>query len=372
MSPVARRTPDLDLGIREEWLLPAAEPAEARGGGRDDVRLLVQDLGSGAHGHGHFRDLPALLRPGDLLVVNRSRTLPASLPVQADRGRLRVHVARRLARGVYRVEVRSEDGTAPTDPPPPGARFRLETPEGRRLCLEVTGLASPRSRQVVVRTVPRASLMPWMLRLGDPIRYAHVPGRWPLAAYQTIFAGPAGSAEMPSAARPFTPRLLGDLRRRGVGLAVVTLHCGLSSEEVVGSLDEHELFPEPYVVPPATARAIAKTRAGGGRVVAVGTTVVRALESACAGGVVSAGRGDAGAVLRPGVRPCAVDGLITGLHAPRSSHLALLEAFIAPGPLRAAYLDAVARGYLWHEFGDVHLLLQRAVTATAAVCWTRR
>lgn len=351
--------PDLSLGIPEEMLLPATEPAEERGSGRDDVRLLVQDRDSGIHIHGRFPQLGRFLQAGDLLVLNRSGTLPASLPARLpDGSALRLHVAGRIAQGIYRVEARSADGLAPLDRVPPrGTQFLLTLPDGESLSLDVQSRADAASRQVVVRTAARRSLQPWMRRIGDPIRYAYVPRPWPLSAYQTAFAGPAGSSEMPSAGRPFTLSMLHALRRSGIGIAYLTLHCGLSSEEVRGSLDQHFLPAEPYHLPGETVRAIMRTRRAGGRVVAVGTTVVRALQSACADGDPRSGRGSATAVVRPGVRPCAVDGLLTGMHTPRSSHLALLEAFLPAPALRAAYLDAIAHGYLWHEFGDLHLIL---------------
>lgn len=349
----------LSLGIRDEWLRPAEEPPEIRGDGRDDVRLLVQDRSSGQFRHRHFRNIADELRPDDLLVLNRSGTLPASLPASAlDGSRLRLHVAARLGQGLYRVEARTEDGLHPwVAAPAPGSIFSLEVADKGTLMVQVLKKAHPASRQVIVGTARGQSLLPWMRRIGEPIRYAYVPNPWPLEQYQTVFATSVGSAEMPSAGRPFTRDMLRGLRRHGVQLAYLTLHCGLSSEEVEDSLDDHYLPDEPYTLPRATVRAIEETRARGGRVIAVSTTVVRTLQSACRDGVLLAGGGLAGAVLRPGIRPCAVDGLLTGMHTPRSSHLALLESFLPDRFLRPAYLDAIAQGYRWHEFGDMHLLL---------------
>ncbi len=352
---------DLDLGIRDEWLRAATEPPEARGASRDDVRLLLQDPKTGSFSHHHFRALPDLLREGDLLVINRSRTLPASLPIcAADGTPLRLHLAQRLAQGIYRAELRSEDGLHPLPAPAAGARFTLREQSLGTLVVQVLSRAHPASRQILVRTAGRRSLLPWMRLLGQPIRYAYVQGRWPLSAYQTIFAGPAGSAEMPSAARPLSREVLAGLKRRGVRLTFLTLHCGLSSEEVEEGIEGHYLPAEPYALPSATVQEIARATARGGRVIAVGTTVVRALQSACAGGALRPGRALAGALLRPGVRPCAVDALLTGMHAPKSSHLALLEAFVSAPLLRRAYLGAIAQGYRWHEFGDMHLILPDA------------
>ena len=370
MSAELRPPLDLDLGIREEWLQPAREPAEVRGAGRDDVRLLVQDRLTGAFAHHRFAELAEQLRPGDLLVVNRSGTLPASLPARTFGGApVRLHVAQRLGRGVYRAEVRTADGLHPSkDIPAARERLLLTDAQGGTLPLRVLGRAHPSSRQLLVRTPGRQSLAPWMLRAGRPIRYSYVGRDWPLSTYQTIFAGPLGSAEMPSAARPFTPATLRTLRERGVGIASLTLHCGLSSEEVEGRFAAHYLPPEPYVLPAAAVREIGRARARGGRVIAVGTTVVRTLQSACAEGAPRPGRGLAGAVLYPGVHTCGVGGLLTGLHAPRTSHLALLEAFVPAHALREAYLDAIREGYLWHEFGDMHLILPGA--RLSALCYS--
>lgn len=358
---VAKRElePDLDLGIAPERLWPATEPAEIRGGGRDDVRLLLQDTVTGRFSHHHFRELAALLEPGDLVVVNRSATLPAALPARDEAARpLRLHVARRLGTGLYLAEARSADGLQPAaGVPAVGERLQIGRAGEPGLGLRVVAHPAPSSRQIVVRTRGARSLRPWQSALGESIRYAYVPRAWPLEFYQTIFAGPPGSAEMPSAARPFTARTLADLRRRGVRIAYLTLHCGLSSEEVGDRLDGHFLPPEPYHLPAATVRAIADAHARGGRVIAVGTTVVRALVSATAGGSLRPGRGEAGAVVRPGTDLPFIDALLTGMHAPRTSHLALLETFIAPDALAPAYESAIAQGYLWHEFGDVHLLL---------------
>jgi S-adenosylmethionine:tRNA ribosyltransferase-isomerase len=181
-----------------------------------------------------------------------------------------------------------------------------------------------------------------------------VQGSWPIGMYQTVYAGPPGSAEMPSAGRPFSPDVLERLAHRGIGFATLTLHTGVSS------LEQHEApYAEEYTVPAATAAQVRAARAAGGRVIAVGTTVVRALESAA-----SVGQGEVIAahdwtdlVVTPrrGVRT--VDGLLTGLHEPRASHLQMLEAIAGRRHLERAYAAALAGDYLWHEFGDVHLIV---------------
>ena len=198
-----------------------------------------------------------------------------------------------------------------------------------------------------------APLLDHLAAHGAPIRYAHQPRPRPLADHQTVFARVPGSAEMPSAGRPFTARTLRDLRARGVAVAPIVLHTGVSSQE-----RGERPYPERYAVPAATAAAVAATRAAGGRVIAVGTTVTRALESAAgADGRVRPASGWTGLVITPERGARAVDGLITGWHEPDASHLLLLEAVAGRDLVARSYAAAVARGYRWHEFGDSHLLL---------------
>jgi len=195
--------------------------------------------------------------------------------------------------------------------------------------------------------------VPYLLRHGLPIRYSYVRRDWPLSFYQTVFATRPGSAEMPSASRPFTPEVVTQLAARGVLIAPLTLHTGVSSLEA-----DEDPYPEPYDVPPATARLVNHVRAHGARVIAGGTTVVRALETAALpDGSVAAAAGWTSHVVTPRTGVRAVDGLLTGLHEPRSSHLRMLAAFAGPELLSRCYQEAIAAGYLWHEFGDVHLLL---------------
>ena len=197
------------------------------------------------------------------------------------------------------------------------------------------------------------AVVPYLLRHGLPIRYSYVRRDWPLSCYQTVFAAQPGSAEMPSASRPFTPEIVTALATRGVLIAPLTLHCGVSSLEA-----GEDPYPELYDVPPATARLVNHVRSAGGRVIAAGTTVVRALETAArADGRVAPAAGWTSHVVTPETGVRAVDGLLTGLHEPRSSHLRMLAAFAGPELLARCYAEAIGAGYLWHEFGDVHLLL---------------
>ncbi|MET7426264.1 S-adenosylmethionine:tRNA ribosyltransferase-isomerase [Dactylosporangium sp. NPDC005555] len=328
-----------------DFVLPAAleahEPPEARGTARDGVRLLV---GQGSSvGHHRFTDLPDLLRAGDLLVVNTSGTLPASVAVVGTR--LRVHFSTRLADGRWLVEVR-DAGLRPH----PGAPGPLRLPGGATVTLEAP---YSRGRLWFASVGTGIPMIEFLRRYGQPIRYPYVRRRWPIEAYQTVFATHPGSAEMPSAARPFTDRVVTRLVSAGVQIAPLVLHTGVASPEA------HERpYPEWFRVPPATARLVNDARAGGGRIIAVGTTAVRALETVAGpDGRVVAGEGWTDLIVTPdrGVR--AVDGLLTGLHEPKASHLDLLAAVADRDLLARCYAEAVRDGYLWHEFGDVNLLL---------------
>jgi S-adenosylmethionine:tRNA-ribosyltransferase-isomerase (queuine synthetase) len=341
----------LDFTLPAE--LEAHDPPEARGLARDGVRLLVSRRVTGEVSHFGFRDLPGLLLPGDLLVVNDTGTLPAQ--VRAGRG-LAVHFSTALPDGAWLVELRalcSGPSGAGKDKisAPNGAGFParvIDLPGGAALTLERrVGSRLWRARLSV-------AVVPYLLRYGIPIRYSYVSRDWPLAAYQTVFSRKPGSAEMPSASRPFTPPVVTALSARGVLIAPLTLHAGVSSLEA-----DEDPYPEPYDVPPATARLVNHVRSAGGRVIAAGTTVVRALETAVDGGsgLVVPSAGWTSHVVTPETGVQAVDGLLTGLHEPRSSHLRMLAAFAGPSLLAACYEAAITSGYLWHEFGDVHLLL---------------
>ncbi len=323
--------------------LEAREPPEARGLRRDGVRLLVSRRSDGALAHHAFGELPGLLAPGDLLVVNDSATLPAA--VRLDR--LAVHFSTEADEGVWLVELRRRvgEGTEPYH----GGEAGEWLPLPGRATLTLLSRQTPRLwRARLDRDVPD-----YLRRYGVPIRYAYVDRDWPLADYQTVFAARPGSAEMPSAGRAFTHELVTALVVRGVAGAAITLHTGVASPE-----KDEPPYAERFAVPAVTARQVNLARATGGRVIAVGTTVVRALESAALpDGTVRAAGGRTSHVVTPegGVR--AVDGLITGFHEPRSSHLMMLSAIAGEELLARSYAVAVQERYLWHEFGDTHLII---------------
>ena len=332
--------------------LSASEPPEARGIRRDQVRLLV------AHGHrlwhGRFADLPDHLAPGDLVVVNTSSTLPAAIDGQLQDGRsVVVHFSTALDDGTWVIEVRpAVHAHGPVTSLDSGDQVRLTRDAAATLVTAYPDASEPATRLWrTVISVP--DVLRLLLRHGRPITYGYVPDRWPLEEYQTIFATHPGSAEMPSAGRPFTMALVTSLITRGVRIAPVTLHTGVSSPEAVEAP-----APERYDVPEATAELVNLTRRTGNRVIATGTTVTRALETvADANGSVSSGQGWTDLVLGPDRPATVVDGLITGWHAPGSSHLLLLEAVAGPDLVSEAYEQAALHGYLWHEFGDSLLLL---------------
>lgn len=349
--------------------LSARVPAEQRGPGRDrdDVRLLVS-RGTEATHHA-FRELPCLLRAGDLLVVNTSPTLAAAVDGRVGHACVVVHFSTRGDDGRWAVELREPDGKGTTRARaggPAGTEVRLAG--GVRLTPEEP--LSPGSGRLWWARVSPVGAVPGLLREhGRPIRYSYTERDQPLSVYQTVFALPsadgAGSAEMPSAARPFTAGLVAELVSRGVQFAPITLHTGVASAEV------HEPpYPERFVVPEASARLINAVRGGGkrqarGRVIAVGTTAVRAVESAAgADGVVRARAGWTDLVVTPARGVRAVDGLLTGLHEPEASHLLMLEAVAGRDAISRGYEEALGGRYLWHEFGDVHLVLPEESTDT--------
>ncbi len=335
--------------------LEATTPPEARGLARDEVRLLVAERSSGALAHARFRGLGDHLRAGDLLVVNVSATLPAAVPGTLD-GRepveLRFATAApdlELHGSWWIVELRSPDGARPFGGARAGERVALPGDTEAELVAPYAG----GSRLWLARIHGPRPVRELLAAHGHPIRYGYVPREWPLDAYQTVFATEPGSAEMPSAGRPFTAELITGLAARGVLIAPLTLHTGVSS------LERGEApYPERYAVPEHTARLVNAVRWWGGRVIAVGTTVVRALETvADEGGAVAAAEGWTRLVVTPERGLRAVDGLITGWHEPEASHLQMLEAVAGRELLEAGYDEALRAGYLWHEFGDSHLIL---------------
>jgi S-adenosylmethionine:tRNA ribosyltransferase-isomerase len=319
-----------------------------RGPAPADVGLLVASRSHRVLVHARFDELARFLSPGDLLVVNTSATLPAALPAHLDGRAVELRLSVPAPDGDWVVELRTP-GLRPFEHPQIGAR--LELPGGAHATL--LGRYRGSARLALARLALGESPEDYLHRHGRPIRYDHDPELRPIDAYQTVFALDPGSAEMPSAARPFTPELVTGLVARGVLIAPVTLHTGVSSLE-----RGEPPYPERYRVPDPTARLANAVHGWGGRVVAVGTTVVRALETVAEpGGTVSAGEGSTDLIVGPRRPLRAIDGLLTGWHEPDSSHLDLLEAAAGNELLERSYRSARAHGYRFHEFGDAHLIL---------------
>jgi S-adenosylmethionine:tRNA ribosyltransferase-isomerase len=350
MMDVVHDRLDFVLDLEHE----AHQPREAAGGRRDDVRLLVS-RDDDEPMHARFADLGEFLVAGDLIVVNTSATVPAAVDgCLPDGDPVVVHFSGELPGGVSLVEVRQPDAGT-TSPRYLDAPALIDLLGAGRVEL-LTRFA--RSRRLWIGTVDLGGtgLDAFLHAHGRPIRYRHVPREWPIDAYQTVFAREPGSVEMPSAARPFTAELVTDLVGRGVEIMPLLLHTGVSSLE-----GDERPYPERFRVPRATADAVNAVRHNGGRVIAAGTTVVRALATVTDDrAVVHPGSGWTEAFVTPESPVASLDGLITGWHEPESTHLMMLEAFAGRAALERAYRAAFDNGYQWHEFGDSHLIVRDA------------
>jgi S-adenosylmethionine:tRNA ribosyltransferase-isomerase len=348
----------LDFALPPE--LEASEPPEARGMARDEVRLMISYRADNHVTHTRFRDLPRFLHPGDLLVINTSGTMNAAIDAsRADGSRVELHLSTHLPADLWIVELRQPAENATSALYDASAGETLHLPNGATATLLTPYLSDRSAAQsgptrlwIATLRLP-CSLDLYLQRYGFPIRYSYVKQDWPSAYYQTVYATEVGSAEMPSAGRAFTPELITRLVASGVQIVPLILHTG------VASLEDHEPpYEEFYRVPAHTAEAVNNARAQGKRIIAVGTTVVRALETVTGtDGVTHPGEGWTREIITPqrGIR--AINGLLTGLHEPRATHLAMLEALAGIDHLQVSYAEALREGYLWHEFGDLHLIL---------------
>lgn len=367
--------PLLDFALPPE--LEAHEPPEARGLTRDGVRLLVSYKDSDRIVHRRFADLSAFLRPGDLLVVNVSATLPAALTARRSDGpEIAMHVSTKLPAGLFVVEFRMPG--SPGQPPREILRIsRGPRPFPESRAQRVSGVAKATVSQGETFTLPGGAsvvalapypgstrlwvasldlpepLLPYLERWGRPIAYPYVHGSWPIEAYQNVYASVPGSAEMASAGRPFTPEIIDRLTLEGVRFASILLHTGVASLE-----HDEPPYEEYFEVPHETAVALQRAKNGKGRVIAVGTTVVRALESSVdAAGRPIASRGWTDLVVNHQRGVKVIDGLLTGFHEAKATHISMLETILGRTHLERVYRVALENGYLWHEFGDLHLIL---------------
>ncbi len=361
-SPIRFDLPDV---------LSAKEPPEKRGLSRDGIRLLVADRTQDKLTHARFRQLPDFLKPGDCLVLNASRTLPASLDAHLDSHldgshafsqagpRLQLRLARH-----WQDDSWSALALDAEEQPWRGDLRGLRLSLGGGLRAQGL-LAHVEDRDPVIERLWKIrfdksgiDLMERLCRLGSPIRYWYAAGPWDLDYYQTVYAREPGSMEMPSAGRAFTWKLLMDLRRKGIRTAFLVLHAGLSSYMDEAFDAGHRASEEQFRIGPVAAGIINKSKLEGGRIIAVGTTVVRALETvADNSGLIRRSEGSTRLRITGDSRLRSVDGLITGLHEPAASHLDLLSAFLPGKRLSAVYAEALGEKYLWHEFGDANLIL---------------
>jgi S-adenosylmethionine:tRNA ribosyltransferase-isomerase len=346
----------LDFELPPE--LEASAPPEARGLQRDGVRLLVSYRATNCIVHTHFRELPSLLHEGDVVVINTSGTINAALPAtRADGTGLELHLSTHLPADLWIVELRrpSAKGMEPFGAAYAGEMLQLpgEGSVTLHMPYDRSGTAHHPARLWIATLSLPGALHDYLNAYGFPIRYSYVKEAWPLSAYQTVYATEPGSAEMPSAGRAFTAELLTRLIAKGVQVVPLVLHTG------VASLEQHEPpYEEWYRVPETTARIINNAHAARKRVIAVGTTVVRALETVTdANGTIHPGEGWTRMVVTPEHGIHSIDALLTGLHEPRASHLQMLAALADRAHLAHAYAEALRERYLWHEFGDVHLML---------------
>ncbi len=354
------------IGTQLDFNLPSAleagEPPEARGLARDEVQLMVSYGADNSIAHAQFRQLPDYLDAGDLLVINTSGTMNAALKAsRADGTSLEVHLSTRLPANLWIVEVRQPDefATRPFYQAIPGETLKL--PGEASVTLHTPYLASRRMNVnspvrlwIATLNIPSQLLLDdYLAQYGFPIRYGYVKQEWPINYYQTVYATEPGSAEMPSAGRAFTANLITQLVAKGVQIAPLILHTG------VASLEDHEPpYEEFYRVPPDTAQLVNMAREAGKRIVAVGTTVVRALETVTDDrGITYAGEGWTDLVITPERGLRAVNAMLTGLHEPQATHLAMLQALTGLEHLQLTYAEALQHNYLWHEFGDLHLIL---------------
>ena len=355
---LAAQPDPLDFRLPPE--LEASSPPEARGLTRDAVRLMVSYVATDRMTHTRFGHLPDYLDPGDVLVINTSGTLNAALPATREDGtRMELHLSTHLPADLWLVELRQQTVDRKSTQPFFGARAgeTVGLPNGGQVQLLAqhvsNGRVSERLWVARLRLPESDDLARYLEQYGFPIRYSYVLDPWPIHYYQTVYATETGSAEMPSAGRAFTPELITRLVAKGVVIAPLLLHTG------VASLETHEPpYEEFYRVPLETAQLVNLARSTHRRVLAVGTTAVRALETVTdESGTAHPGEGWTTLVITPERGMRAVTGLLTGLHEPRASHLAMLEALAGRRHLDLAYHEALRCRYLWHEFGDLHLIL---------------
>jgi S-adenosylmethionine:tRNA ribosyltransferase-isomerase len=331
------------LAFKIPHFLNADTPAEYRLNKREAVKLLVQDRNSGQYFHNSFENLSSYLQKGDVLILNNSRTIPAVLHTIDQ---VEIRLARKLTDDTWEALI-------------PVAQKQI----GNRLLFQnqVEAKIIKKNKKTPLLTIQfniiGDAFYEFLYQFGSPIRYEYLKHEWPIHTFQTVFSSVPGSIEMPSAGRALSWKMLADLQQKGIEIGFIQLHTGLSyyENDIWPDPSEH---PETYTVSENVVHLIQSAKARGSRVIAVGTTVVRALESAVDSNFnLQATSGETTLYIKPDSSLHVVDGLLTGFHEPEASHLDMLSAFIPVNQLLTAYQEAINQGYLWHEFGDMNLLL---------------
>ncbi|MEL3972177.1 S-adenosylmethionine:tRNA ribosyltransferase-isomerase [Rossellomorea oryzaecorticis] len=327
--------------------LNASTPIELTGKNRDEVKLMVLNRKTGTCLHSRFDQLQAQLKKGDVLVVNNSRTIPASLKGKQGNRQVEVRLSRKVSSGEWDTLILGSMYDT---------RLPISFGDGVNAVMAGKGSEEPLLR--LAFNVEGEAFYDFIYRKGQPVRYEYIATPWPLDKYQTVYGSVPGSVEMASAGRAFSWKLISRLRAEGVEMATLQLHAGLSyyGDDRWPTPKNH---PEEYHLPQETVDSIRKAKKNGNRVIAVGTTVVRALETVAAehDGELAAASGVTNLYITKESPLHVVDGLITGLHEPQASHLDLLRAFVSDEHLFRAYRNALAKSYMWHEFGDMNLIL---------------
>ena len=347
--------PLLSFDLPDE--LSATKPPELRGINRDEVKLLIINRNDYMTYHSTFNHLSDFLRSGDLLIFNSSRTLPASLKtINKGKGKpSEVRLAEHLPDDTWLVLFLFDKETPKNSLIKCGQKIEFES--DLTAVVEKPDSHNPRLWKIKFSKTG-AALIDIFYMIGKPIRYGYISAPLPLEYYMTVFAIDPGSSEMPSAGRAFTWKMLFDLKNKNIGTSFLTLHTGLSSYMDDDLSATHVVSEEEYFIPAGTASRIRTAKAKGGRIIAVGTTVVRALESSASlTGKVVAGHSYTNLKITGEHKLKIANGLITGFHEPQASHLDLISAFLNPSQIREAYEQAIERKYLWHEFGDLCLIV---------------
>ncbi|WP_064092026.1 S-adenosylmethionine:tRNA ribosyltransferase-isomerase [Rossellomorea aquimaris] len=326
--------------------LNASAPVETQGKSRDDVKLMVLKRSTGESEHTEFKQLSDFLNKGDVLVLNNSRTIPASLTGTQGNRKVTIRLSRKVTENSWDALLIGDIYKA-LEP--------IEFSGGVKAKIIGKG-----SEQPLVRlefNVNGTGFYDFLYREGEPIRYEYIKTPWPLNCYQTVYGSVPGSVEMASAGRAFTWKLMHTLKEKGIKMVFLQLHTGLSyyGDDRWPTPKNH---PEEYHVPKEAVQEIIQAKKNGKRVIAIGTTVVRALETVSAQyGELRPTRGVTNLYISKETPLKIVDGLVTGLHEPEASHLDLLSAFIAEEKLFHAYQGALLKNYKWHEFGDMNLIV---------------